>query len=366
MAFSMVTIPQNYQAELDSQLLAQPESQYFYAQLVKAALGISSGMELPDVFNFAGISAGAPYPEATMARLMLEAAPLATETFAGVVDFKKKKGDIVRINRPKYTNSTYDLASRRLAAGQTISTTAVNIESEQTEIQLHRLGGPYDNTNSRVAPYAIEAFDDSMGVHSGVSVTKHHLQRDFDRVLDTIARDCLDDASVAVYPEGYTAVNGFTSAGCGPLSYNQITRTAKTMDEANLPKFSNGRRAFVATPTGKRQLKDDPQFARHADYHKEKNPLFPGWFATCDEFDMFCSNTLAETDNASSVEVHYAHAIAPGVLGVGMGRAPNVRASSDTNYGETIRLIWLGDLGFKLFDNRFVLSVRYAEDEDQS
>ena len=49
MAFSMVTIPQNYQAELDSQLLAQPESQYFYAQLVKAALGISSGMELPDV-----------------------------------------------------------------------------------------------------------------------------------------------------------------------------------------------------------------------------------------------------------------------------------------------------------------------------
>jgi hypothetical protein len=203
-------------------------------------------------------------------------------------------------------------------------------------------------------------------VHSAISVTKLHLQRDFDKTIDTIVRDCLDDASAAVYPDGMTAVNDATSAGQFPLTYNQITRVAKKMDEANLPKFSTGRRAMVVTPTGKRQLKDDAQFARYAEFHREKNPLFPGWFATCDDFDMFSSNTLYEHDNTSSIEIHYGHAFAPGVLGAGMGRKPAVRASTDTNYGELIRLIWLADLGFKLFDNRFVVSVRYSEDEDQS
>jgi hypothetical protein len=363
MPFSAVTIPENFQAELDAQLLAQPEPQYFYAQLVKAALNISLGGDMPDMMNFSGMEVGAAYTDVQRDRLLLEAKPLATETFAAKINFQGRRGDIIRINRPKYTDSTYTLASRRIAPGQTISTTAINIGSEQTEIQLHRLGGPY---STEVQPYAIEAFDSQMGVHSGVSVTKVHLQRDFDKTVDTIVRDCLDDASAAVYPDGMTAVNDATSSGQFPLTYNQITRVAKRMDEASLPRYSTGRRGLVVTPTGKRQLKDDPQFARHADYHRDKNVLFPGWFATCDEFDMFCSNTLYEADNTSSVEIHYGHAIAPGVLGVGMGRKPTVRASTDTNYGELLRLIWLGDLGFKLFDNRFVVSVRYSEDEDAS
>ena len=364
MSFSMVTIPQEFQAEFDAQLLAQPEPQYFYAQLVKAALGISLGATMPDMFNFAGVNAGAAYTDAQRDRLMLEASPIATEIFAAKVDFTRKKGDIVRLNRPKFTDSTYTLASRQLATAQTISTTAINVDSEQSEIQLHRLAGPYGS--SAVQPYGIEAFDSQFSIHSAQGVTALHLQRDFDRVLDTVCRDLLNDGSTAVYPDGMTAVNDATNAGQFPLTYSQITRVSKGMDEANLPKFSTGRRVMVVTPTGKRQLKDDPQFARYADFYKEKNPLFPGWFATCDEFDMFASNTLSETDNTSSIEIHYGHAIAPGALGIGMGRAPKVAASTDTNYGETIRVIWLADLGFKLFDNRFVKSVRYSEDEDQS
>jgi hypothetical protein len=363
MSWSQATIPQNFQAELDAQLLAQPESQYLYAQLAKSAMNMSLDGSLPDMFNFSSDSVGAAYPDTQRDRLILEATPIATQTFSAKIDFTRRRGDIVRINRPKYTNSTYDLAARRIASGATIGTTAINIDSEQTEIQLHRLGGPY---STAVNPFAIEAFDNQMGVHDGVTVTKMHLQRDFDRTIDTIVRDCLNDASTTCYPDGVTAVNDVTSSGGAPLTYNQITRVAKRMDEASLPRFSNGRRVMVVTPTGKRQLKDDRQFARHADYFRDKNPLFPGWFATCDEFDMFCSNTLSETDNTSNVEMHYGHAIAPGVLGVGMGRPPAVRASSDTNYGETIRLIWLADLGFKLFDNRFVVAVVYSEDEDAS
>ena len=365
MSFSMVTIPQEFQAGFDTQLLAQPEPQYFYAQLVKAALGISLGSGLTDLFNFGGNpNSGVPYADAMRDRLMLEAGPIATETFAAKVDFTRKNGDTVRLNRPKFTDSTYTLASRQLKTAQTISTTAINVDSEQTEIQLHRLAGPYGS--SAVQPYGIEAFDTQFSIHSPAGVTSLNLQRDFDKVLDTVCRDLLNDAATAVYPDGMTAVTDAVSAGQFPLTYNQVTRVAKNMDEANLPKYSTGRRVMVVTPTGKRQLKDDPQFARYADFFKEKNPLFPGWFATCDEFDMFASNTLSETDNASSVEIHYGHAIAPGALGIGMGRAPKVAASTDTNYGETIRLIWLADLGFKNFDNRFSRSVRYSEDEDQS
>jgi hypothetical protein len=360
-SLSQATLPQEYQAELDAALLRQPEPQFLHAQLLKNALSVDLGGSILTPPGF--IDAGAAYSSAERDRFVLQATPIATEAFAARVDFQRRKGDVVRLNRPKFTNSTYTLASRTIASGKTISTSAQVPDSEQVEIKLLRVGGPYNNDAADITPYGIESFDAQFGLHMKKGIIQTHLQRDFDKFLDSVGVAMCDDGSTTVYPYGMTAVNDATSKGQYPLTYEQITRVSRGMDEADLPKFSTGRRMLTVNPTGKRQLKDDPQFARYAEFHREKNPLFPGWFATCDDFEIFLSNTLGyATSSPGAVKVYNAQAMAPGALGVGMGRAPTVRKSSDDNYQETVRLIWLGDLGFKVFDNRFLVNVKYTED----
>jgi len=201
-----------------------------------------------------------------------------------------------------------------------------------------------------------------MGVHNLADFVGTHLGRDFDKTLDSFWVTLADNASTTVYPLGITADNDITAKGMAPFTYEQQSRVSKIQDEANLPTLGDGRRIMVVTPTGKKQLKDDPQFARYCEFHKEINPLFPGWFGSTAEYHYFMSNTLTKSSNSSSVNVHKAHAIAPGVFLGGVGKTIGVRAASDDNYGETAKVIWLAYLALGLADNRFVTKVAYGED----
>jgi hypothetical protein len=359
MTVNRLTLPSEFFDITSAQLLAQPEPQYVHAILFKMAMGAELGV--PDMLGVPGRAVGgngADY-NANGDRLKL-AENLSSELFAVKVDFNGQPGHTIRFNRPKFTDSTYTIAARQIKSGQTITTTPMAVEGEQNSITLIRLGGPYDG--SQVAPYAIEAFDAEMGVHKLSKVVGAHLQRDHDKTLDGIFVTLADSTSNIVYPAGMTADNDATSKGMFPLTYEQISRVAKQMDEANLPTFGDGKRCLIVSPTGKKQLKDDPQFARYAEFHENVNPLFPGFFASTPEFHVFLSTTLTRTANSSSVAVHRAQAIAPGALMGAMGRRPSVRYASDDNYGETAKVIWLGDYGMGLADTRFVYSVRYAED----
>jgi hypothetical protein len=77
---------------------------------------------------------------------------------------------------------------------------------------------------------------------------------------------------------------------------------------------------------------------------------------------IFKSTTLTTTSNSSSVSINRGHYIAPGALLAGMGRRPHTAPSTDDNYGETAKVVWLADLAFGLADNRFCLSVRSTAD----
>lgn len=362
MPVSRVTIPEEFYDITSADLLVQPEPQYAYANLMLAALAIDLnvpdmlGLQLPDR-QVGGV--GAPYKTAEEDRLQL-AKELPGEIFAVKHDFKAGPGHTIRFNRPKYTNSTYTEASRKIGTAQSISTTAIEIGSEQVPLTVARYAGPYGA--SAVQPYSIDAFDAQMGVHNLAKLVGTHMKRDFHRFLDTVWVTLLDLASKTTYPNGVAADNDMTAKGSAPLSYEQISRASKTQDEDNLPTFSDGRRLLVVSPTGKKQLKDDPQFARYAEFHKEMNPLFPGYFGSLPEYHLAVSTTLSKPTNSSSVAIHRAHAIAPGVALAGMGAPPMVVPASDDNYGQQAKVIWLAFLAFGLADNRFVTSVRYTED----
>ena len=359
-SFSQASYPENFFVETSDMLLTAPRPQFLYAQLFLGALGASlpvpgafglSGRELPNAGVTADVNAG----------MLTLSNPMYSEVIAAKVDFSGSAGSALRINRPIFSNTTATEAARKIATGQTISTTPITIQSDQTNLTLFKYGGPYDATNSRVAPYAIEAFDANIGVHNAVSLVGGHMKYDFQRFIDSVNVSLLDLAATVVYPDGMTANNDATAVGSFPMSLEQISRTEQLMDDANLPTFSDGFRVLVLKPRQLKQLKDDPNYQRASENHPAYNVLFPQYVASVGKFHIFRSTTLTTSANSSSVNIDYGHAIAPGALLAGMGRAPRVATSTDDNYGEQAKMIWLADLAFGLADNTFVYSVRSAE-----
>jgi hypothetical protein len=350
-----ISMPENFYDITSNMLLVQPEPQYPYARLYKSALALS--LQIPSLLGLDGRGIGgngAPYSSEERDRLAL-ADPISGEIFSARVDFKALPGSSVRINRPVFTNSTYTVASRLIANGTTISTTPITPTSQQTNLTLFKFGGPYDTA---VQPYGIEAFDAQMGVHRSASIVGTHMRRDFDRFLDAVWVTLFDLAATAVYPQGMTTVDTPTTAGEFPFQFEQLIRTERLMDEANLPTFGDGFRLLVLTPQQTADLALDGNYTNLAKEFPQYNSLFPQYVASVRKFHIFKSNTLSQTANTSSVPIQYGHALAPGVGMAGMGRPPRVAPNTNDNYGETALVIWLADLAFALANNTFVYSVR--------
>ncbi len=359
MSISRISLPENFVDVTSAKLLAQPEPQYVFASLFLSAIGAS--LPIPSNIGLDGRqppSAGSAYPSANKDTLRL-ASELPGSLFALGIDFGKTSGSTVRVNRPAFADTTYTADSRKVATGQTISTTPITIGSEQTHLVLERYAGPYDQANSRVAPYAIESFDANMGLISAASMVGSHLSRDFHKFLDGV-HVSLGNGGTAIYPEGMSADNDATTDGSFPLTVEQLSRTEQLMDEASLPKLADGKRVFVCTAKQWKQLKHDPEYAANSHEHPEFNILFTSYKSTVGGFHVFVSESLSKTANSSTVAVHKGIALAPGGFMGGMGRAPRVASSTDDNYGETAKAVWIADLAFGIADSRFFRSVRSA------
>lgn len=361
-----ISLPAEFYDWTSDKLLIQPEPQYVFAEFILRSLGASltvpsGGVGLPGR-EIGG--AGADYGKVEDDRLYLEPDLLTENLFAMKVDFNGQPGNTVRVNRPKYTDSTYTESARRIQPGSAISTTGLNIDSEQAIITLHRYGGPFGATE--IQPYVVEKLVAQMGVHDLVKVVGRHLTRDFHKTLDTFGVKLGMQGANTLYPLGMTSADTPTTRGSYPLTYELLSRTAKYMDEdLKLPTLPDGKRVFVVTPTGEKQLKDDPQFMRYSKDFEDTNPLrrrYTSLKFIVPEFYIFTSNTLDITNNSSSVPIHTGLAMAPGCFGLGMGERPMVRNHTSDNYGLSVPLIWTAVLGLANLDSRFVVKVSYSAD----
>lgn len=362
MSLSRATLPEEFYDFTSAQLLAQPEPQYAYALMFLRAMNInlsqSANLAMP---GRDAMGNGGGYRDVAADRLELEADRLSSDLFAAKHNFRASPGHTIRFNRPLFADTTYTEDSRLVATGASISTEAIAVGSEQVPLTVKRYAGPYDSANTRVAPLAVEAFDATMGVHDMYDMAGVHFVRDFHKFLDSVWVTLADNGANVIWPDGISAANDMTSKDY-PLTYEQISRASKKADKLSLPRMGDGKRLMVVTPDGKRQLKDDPQFAAYAKENRDTNPIFPGWFASLDDVHMLCSNTLTQSDNSSSVEVHTGHLIAPGAFLGGIGRPPRVAPSTDDNYGETVKAVWIADLAMGLADSSFILPVKHSED----
>jgi len=358
MTISRLTLPENFFDVTSSMLLLQPKPQYLYASLFKRALAASLNVPMSLGLNGRSIeSNGQVYESAERGRRAI-ADSLFDELFAARFVMDGQPGHTVRVNRPKYGSTTYTKASRKIAKGASISTTPINIGSEQTDITIATYAGPYDQENSRVAPYAIDELDAGLGVHALTSMVGAHMQDDFDHFWDAVMITLANNASTTVRPAGMSADNDATVAGQFPMTYDTLNRAELSADNANIPAFADGYRVCVLTPTQVSQLKNDGQYARYAKDHPEYNALFPGYVTTINKMHVFKCTTLDTANNGSSVPIHKGHLMGPGVFMGAMAQKPKVRFSTDDNYALTAKLIWSTFAEVELADNRFVTSIR--------
>jgi len=347
-------MPQEFFDRTDARLLIKPEPKYLYATWALNALGAE--LPIPDEMGHIGREIGGVGGDYNNngGTLMLQADGMSESLFAATIDFEGEPGHTIRFNRPSFADTTYTQASRLIGTNTTISTVPIAIGSEQTSITIQRFAGPYDQTYSRVAPFALDSLDSQMGLHKKSKIVGTHLSRDWykfnDRVMVAIA-----DGGTALYPEGFSATTDFNTAGCAPLSYKYLSYIESTMDTANLPTLPDGFRVIVIPPVGDEALKLDRQYARLSEFHKDLNALYPAtYLRSVGKLHVFKSNTLTSTAGSGSIPLYRCHAIAPGAFGIGMGKKPMVTYSNDDNYGLTAKVIWVANMAYTMFDSSFV------------
>ena len=346
-----------------ARLLTAPRPQYLYAGFWKSAQAVDLGGAV-DMGGRTLQDNGAPYSSADRDRLMLSN-PLATSVVATPMNnMSGAPGSTMKFNRPVFSAASPTEATRRIPSGASITTTPITPEQEQNKITVYRYGGPYDVANSRVAPFPIESFDAQFGIHKQMSMVDTHLKDDFDKFIDNVQVALLDNAASVVYPTGaITADDDIVSSTGSEFDYAQLCRVERLADDSNRPVFDDGFRLAVLHPIQVEQLKNDTQYARYAAAHREYNSLFPGYVGSVGKTHIFKSTTLTVNNHGSGVNVYRGHYLGPDVLMGGLGRMPRVARSTDDNYGETNKLIWLADLAFGLADDRFVTSIRSAGDQ---
>ena len=354
------TLPSEYFDYWSARLLLEPEPQYLHGMLFKMAFNAS----LEDADEALGLlgrpgfgMGGTPYQtDEKVGRLALSDG-LYDRAIEVVPEIGKKLGQNILINRPVFTDSTYTEASREVPPGTTIRTTPQAVEGAQVSMLVKRYAGPYNNTAAAVTPLGIEKFDTDFMKHRPAQIKGLHLKRDCDKTLDSFTRLLFDQAPAAqiVRPTGMTTDDTATVAGEFPFTYSLLQRIERTLDEAHVPRFANGKRMGIMTAYQAEQLGQDKGFLALATEHKDVNPLFRStYWKSLGAWDLFKSETLAKTVNTNSIPIHRGQFFGPGGVGGGVAEAPRVAYNTQDNYGESALIIWLMYAGFGLLDNRML------------
>lgn len=356
------TLPSNFFTITSPKLLKQPEPQYFWNMLLASAEArsqlVASGADIKPSGN---LSEGGVAFASELDRLMLAAASENAEAIMVEESLGSGPGHTIRINRPAFSGGGYTEADRQIGPSTTISTTPIDISAEQTTITLKRIVGPHSSGGTVPQPYGMDSFDMSMGVHKISDMVALHLRRDRMVYADTVVNSYFNSPASGntLYVGSNTADNDYTTADAGPCGAELLFRVEERLASTHIPTFSNGRWKMALHSRALRQLKSDAVYAAYAKSHADgRNPLFPGYVATLGRLDLYEVNTIGSAANGSSITVYKNVAFGPGAVGYGVGKRPQVQKSTDTNYGEALKVIWCAYEGLACLDDRFIVHGR--------
>lgn len=365
MAISRVTVPSEFFDITSGMMLKTPTPQFAFAQMAIAAQNRAALAAVDAELALSGArgasTQGIAVPGFDTFQLQL-ATSIFGEAIMAVEDASKNGiGETIRFNRPLFSGSNYTVAARTVNQAQSISTTPVEISGEQVPLTVKRLAGPYDSTNSRVAPFAIDRLASQRSVHSLVQLAGLHLVYDRMATLDGIFSLLLDGASTnVVRPAGISADSSFPASGEAPLDLDTLLRAEEKLANAHIPRFSDGTYLAILSPTQMRQLKLDPDFAKASQLLPEKNVLTNSAVTMVGDTIrvMQCSTVQTDTATVSGATIYRGVMMGPGAVGFGVADPCRVCTSTDDNYGETVKVIWVAYEAMGMLDERFLCSIR--------
>lgn len=364
MTISRATLPSEFFDRTSAYMLKQPEPQYLYAQMVFAAnaqaeLRRAESLGISPERAIASMGATVPMLQ-EMQRII--AAPQAEAIFVTDELAPGKVGHTIRMNRPVFSGGGYTEASRTIASSQTISTTPIDVSAEQVPLTIRRVAGPYASSGTAVQPYAVDRFDSEHAMHSIAATVGLQLSRDRMKYVDTVFGALFDDGANVLYPQDPNNAlssdsSAFATQGDRPFDYDTVARVEQKLIDLSIPAFANGRYMMIVSSKQARDLRSDPQFGRLAVFMPDKNPL-NGYVGTVGGIDVYQSTTNpSDAVTVSGVTIYHACAFGPGAVGYANAGPCRVASSTDDNYGETAKVIWLAYEGSTLLDNRFVVNV---------
>jgi len=279
-----------------------------------------------------------------------------------------KPGHTIRMNRPVFSGGGYTTAARTVAMGASISTSAIDLTQEQIAITIARRAGPYDTVNSRVAPRAIDRLDAERSVHSLAQIIGVDFYRDRTKFLDSVYGGLFDRATGMLFPNDpagaiTTDATAFAvgSSNTRTMDFETLMRMQSALEIANAPRFSNGQYACVLGVKQAQDLSLDPLFAKQTPFTpalNAVNPLSHSLVKSIAGVDVYRSNTNAiDTATVASCSISHGVMFGPGSIGRVSSGPCRVADSTDDNYGETAKVIWLAYEGEERLDSRFQISV---------
>jgi hypothetical protein len=261
----------------------------------------------------------------------------------------------INFNRPVLPTGTYTEASRRLTDGTVIDLTGIAIAETQVTLTTREYGGPHDGV--AVRPFIVTEFLKNRAKHNVVALIGEFLRRDRNRFVDTATMNLLLAATTIVTPDG--SAQGAIAAGM-PASVDWLRRMNKQMKDSKIPPFANGRWRIILSTQDEFNLKKDPDVKQAFQFAAQQNPIFQGYIATLEQFDIMVSTMLSTTGVGAGggVPGYQSTAFGPYGLGWGIGLAPSVRQADDTDFGRQESVIWKSEeaLG-TLYSDLIVLGI---------
>lgn len=368
------SLPSNYSDFIESvsagMHLPQPEPQYLFAQMAMAGrlsfAAMNAGAQTVQQYvTMNGGGAQLP-PELDRLIRVADAFPGAVKT---IDEFGKGRGDTIKFERDVYTAGTATEASRKLVAGQVISTTGQLIKSEEVPVTLFEYHGPHDG--SSVKPYEVWDFDAKYRANKEAIASKvtRHMRRDYVRWLDTVVRGLFCAGSNITHADDVSNAAAFTATSGHGASLDMIMAAKKSLSDREWPMFPDGSYVCLVPTKFNRDMVSDPDYRALSAFQGNGRNLIMGHIATiqnvhiveCTTLPTYAAGSAAPDGQtvAGGATVLEAVMFGPGVPAFGTGLAPEARFADDTNYGTVAKVIWYALHAFQTLDSRGVQRILF-------
>lgn len=365
MVLGRSSLPQEFVDATSPIMLRAPQPEFFFARLLYMAQAQAELKKVgADAFGVSPdrrpSSQGAPVPDLMDMALILNDAVRAEAVIMPTGIEAQGTGHTMRFNRPVLTGGSYTKSARRIAAGQAISTTAIDLSVEQVSLTVERTAGPMSAAGTVVQPFAIDRLDSQRSLHALGELAALSLQYDRAKYVDTVIPAELMVGANTVRPGGATTdAAAFVANYDAPMDLNTLYRAEQKADELNVPHFANGKRMCVLSPQQERQLKEDDQYWKQRVFDPEQNPLRAQYVSTVGNIEIYRSNSIVtDTSAVSGVTINQGLLFGPGSFGWGVAEAVRVAAANEDNYGELSKVIWLCYEASGTLNNTFIVNIR--------